>query len=463
MVINFIKQNKTIIILILGYFVIFSVLSSLRHYTFQTQVWDLAAFEQSFWNTVHGKIMFNNFEGTTHFAIHFSPFLLLLVPFYFIWQSPYTLLIIQSLALALGALPLYLLAKKIINQKWAIAIAATYLLYPSLHWLNLFDFHAVTFAIPLFLAWFYFWEQKKYIPAIIFLALAATTAESMIVAVFVVGLYLLLFNRQQWKWGLAISVISLIYFVLVAKVIMPAFGGGIVRLDRYAQFGASVTEIIKNVILNPALTFETVFIPEKFIYLASIFVSTAFLSFIAWPTLILLGPGLAQNLLTDFSFQFNSFYQYDSILVAFIFVGVVLGIKKLLQTSLPEKIILGIVILFVTLGFIWKSPLSPFNFPLPRFTDQRSQDFKKIVELIPDDVSVAAHTNLVPHLTHRENIYLAGHEPFFVDYVIIDGDDVFGFPDKETFDQYFDQYKKNGQHELVIIENRYFMLKPKSN
>lgn len=456
---NFIKQNKIIIVAILIYFILFSFLSIWRHNTFQTQVWDMAAFEQSFWNTLQGNFMFNNFEGTNHFAIHFSPFLLLLIPFYALWQGPEILLILQSFALAIAALPLYLLAKNMLNQKWATVIALMYLFYPSLHWINLFDFHAVAFAIPLFITFFYYLERQNYTIALIFLALASATAENMIVATFFVGVFIFFYSRRLL--GAAIAIISLAWFLLVAKVIMPAFGGGITRLDRYEQFGDTVSEIVKTVITSPGLTAETVLIPEKFNYFLSIFLSAAFIPLSSITSLILLIPGLLQNLLTNFSNQFENLYQYDSILVPFISIGIIFGLKNILKKGLPEKIIIGGITILVAIGFIINSPLSPFNFPVQKFTTTRTQDFKNILKLIPDNASVAAYTNLVPHLTHREHIYMVGREPILVDYVILDGNDLFGFADQEAVDDYLDIYAAQGRHEILLIEDRYYILKPK--
>ena len=459
--IGFLKENKIIFILIAVYFLIFAALSSLRHYTFQTQTWDLAVFEQSFWQTLHGKFMYNIFENKNHFAVHFSPFLVILVPLYALWQSPYLLLISQSLALALAALPLYLLAKDLLNKKWAIVTAILYLIYPSLHWLNLFDFHEVPFAIPLILAAFYFLNKNDHLKSGIFLILTALVAENMIVAVFFIGLYLFLFKNR--KLGLAVASASLIYFILVGKILMPALGGGIVRLYRYAQFGQTATEIIIGVITQPALTFQTIFTSAKMLYLLKIFLSAAFLPIIAWPTLILLVPGLLQNLLTSLEFQFVNFYQYDSIIIPFIFIGAIFGLKKLLATKIPEKLLLGLIIILAAAGFLWNSILSPLNFPLPRYTNERAAAFRKIIKLIPAQTSVASHTNLVPHLAHREYIYMNGFEQFLVDYVILDGQDLFGFPNQQSFDQYFNLYKQSGQYEILTIDNRYYILKRISN
>ncbi|MDX9893037.1 MAG: DUF2079 domain-containing protein [Patescibacteria group bacterium] len=456
-----IKKYKKIIIITLLYFLVFSLISCARHYTFQTQTWDLAVFEQSFYNTVHGKIMFNNFENGSHFAIHFSPFLFLIVPFYYFWQSPYLLLIIQSLALALGAWPLYLYARKIIGQSAGTLIAGLYLIHPSLQWVNLFDFHAVPFAIPLIFTAFYFLEEKKYFWTSVFLIFTASVAENMIVAVFFVGIYILFFKNQ--KYGAAVSILSLIYFILVAKIIMPWFGGGIVRLDRYSQFGGNASEIIINVITQPALTWQTIFAWSKFTYLIKLFLPVGFLALLSLDGLILLTPGLLQNLLTNFQLQYVNFYQYDSILIPFIFIGTVIAIAKFQARNQWSKTTTKCLVATAIFAMAWTSPLSPINFPWKKFIDPKIKDYQKIISLIPPDASVAAQTNLVAHLTHRESIAMTGEEKTLADYVIMDSQDLFGFPSQESFDRYLEAYQQTKKYELIEINNRYYILRKQKN
>lgn len=454
---SLIRENKIIIGLIIGYFLIFSSLSVWRHYTFQTQTWDLATFEQSFWNTLQGKIMFNNFEGKNHLAIHFSPILFLLLPIYALWQTPENLLILQTAALAIAALPLYLLAKKILNKNWAIFISALYLIYPSVHWINLFDFHEVPLAIPLIFSSFYFVTKKKYYLASLFLILTAMVSENMIVAVIFMGLYFLLFDHKHF--GLTVSLFSLIYFLAVVQLIMPALGGGLIRLDRYAQFGTTAPEIISNVIFNPSLTWQTVATNQKFFYLTKIFLPLLFLPLINIKTLILLVPGLLQNLLTNFEFQFTNFYQYDSILIPFLFIGLIFAVKKILDWQINKLIVMILIAASAMVSFLWQSPLSPFNFPTAKFFNSRTKTFQEILKLIPANASVSAHTNLVPHLTHREFIYMNGDEKFLVDYLIIDSQDLFGFPDQQSFDQYLNIYLRSDSYQAYLIDEQYYIFK----
>src|SRR5467141_3528827 len=99
-----------------AYFLLYSTLSVLRHASYHSFGFDLGLFDQVFWNTTQGR----PFESTMSQALpvphsllgdHFSPIFLLLMPFYFAFPHPETLLVLQTLALALGAWPVYLLAR----------------------------------------------------------------------------------------------------------------------------------------------------------------------------------------------------------------------------------------------------------------------------------------------------------------------------------------------------------------
>lgn len=458
--------------MILAYFIFFSIFTSFRHYNFQTQAWDMAIFSQTLWNTVHGKIMFNSLEEVrgpyNHLAIHMRPFMFLLVPGYALFPSPYFLLIIQTLGLALGAWPIYLLAKKILPPgNWPLILTASYLLYPSLHWVNTFDFHEIAFFIPLFLAAIYFLEMKKWGWMGLFLALAASTKEDAILIVLFVGLYLLLkptkelsFWNTQRKIGSAVILLSIFYFLLATKIIMPALGGGLLRLDRYAALGNTPSEIITNLIRHPALLTQTIFTPNKLGYLFWIFLPVVFLPFFFWKSLLLIIPGILENTLTDFQSQFAGLYQYDAVIIGGIFIGAIYGLKKVLirfpnQKILAERILIGAIIL----GFFFRSPINPLSFPTAVFkSNPKWEAFRTMIRLVPPKASVAAQTNLIPHLANREQVYLLGQEPFPVDITLIDGADLTGFNNENAFQVYADNYIRSGQYRFKNIEDRYFVI-----
>ena len=433
-----------------------------------------------------------------------SPWLFALVPGYAVFPTPYFLLIAQTLALALGAWPLYLLAQKVIGRKpLSLLLVFLYLLYPSLHWSNFYDFHEITFFIPLFLAAFYFAETRRWGWAGIFFALAASTKEDAILAVMFAGIYflfcktdviasdnffvrLLHFVRKDHRFfpslrvrqpagaailpyfkknkirifGLTVIVLALIYFIIAVKILMPALGGGVLRFDRYANFGATPTEAITTAITNPILVAQTIFTGEKLLYLLILLLPVVFLPLFSWRTLILLLPGLPENLLTNYTFQFSGLYHYDSILIPAIFIGAIFGARNFLDWKPRwERYLFWILITATAISFLARSPINFKNFPLHYFrTSAQETAYRKLVALAPPGISVAATTNLVPHLSHREHAYALGVEKMAVDMVIADLADTFGFKSAEEMNQYLESYTQSGFYQVQLFEERYLVI-----
>ena len=465
-------ERQTIFIVFAVIFVyVFAVgaVSVARHYNFQTQAWDMGIFTQTFWNTAHGRVMQNSIEEIpNHLGVHMSPIIFVLMPGFFIFPSAYYLLVIQTLALAFGALPLYLLAKKILERKdFALLFSAAYLLYPSLHRVNLFDFHPISFLPPFLFTALYFFYEKKWIWFWVFVVLSASLQEDAILAVLFFGLFLSVLHFHEPKernMGALTAAAAFAYFIVSVKFIMPAFGGGLLRLDRYGNLGGSFAEILRNLIFNPALFLKTIFTAQKMLYLFWLFLPVLFLPLVYWPAAFLLAPGLLQNLLTNFQNQFSGLYQYDAMIIAGVFIGAVFGMNRLLR-KFPEKTLRLKSVFFtaVIFVFLFRSPLSPLLRPARFFEyGEREEVFREIVKTIPPEVSVAANTNLVPHLAKRERIYVAGSEPSPVDAVIIDGADLFGFEGPSSLQQYSDSYALSGAYDIQIIKDRYFVFTKKS-
>ncbi|MDD5547287.1 MAG: DUF2079 domain-containing protein [Candidatus Pacebacteria bacterium] len=470
------KTEKSLILsLIFLYILIFGVFACVRHYDFQTQAFDMGIFNQSFWNSLHGHFMESSIENTqgvsNHFGMHWSPILLTLLPGYAIFPSPYFLLIIQTVILAFGAWPLYLLAKKVLGEsgkRIPLLLTIAYLIFPALHWVNSFDFHELAFLVPILIAAFYFIEIKNWLWSIIFLILAAAVKEDAILIVLFAGIYLILkSNKENNSWltkqrkiGLAIIISAIIYFLIATKLIMPAFGGGLLHLSRFSDLGETPGQIIKNLIINPALLINTIFAQQKLFYLLWLFLPVAFLPLLSPISLIILIPGLAENLLSSWGAQTAGLYHYDALLIGGIFIGAVYGAKNFLNIfNSKEKYLRWALIILPITAFLMRSPISPISFPIELFrANDHWESYRQIVENMPSKASISAETHIIPHLSNREKIYKLGDEPEMTDIVIIDGSDLSGFNNEESFQKYADSYMETGKYNFTAIKDRYFIL-----
>ncbi|MEM3640480.1 MAG: DUF2079 domain-containing protein [Candidatus Bathyarchaeia archaeon] len=169
------------------------------HYAFKTYAWDLGIFTQCMWSTINlGKPLYYTIEvirnpSLNFLGAHFSPILLLIVPIYALYQSPLTLLALQSFIVGLAALPLYWIAKdKLKNKLWGLTFATAFLLHPALHGMTCFDFHVEAFIPVFFLFAFYFFDNGKWLKGFIFSILTLSTIEFAPILILFLGLYFLI-------------------------------------------------------------------------------------------------------------------------------------------------------------------------------------------------------------------------------------------------------------------------------
>ena len=213
-----------------AYSITYIALSLLRHETYHSFGFDLGLFNQVFWNTTQGRL----FESTMSQALpiphsllgdHFSPVFVLLMPFYLAYPHPETLVVTQTLALALGAWPVYLLARLKLPVGYAACWVLAYFLFVPLAYINLYDFHEVAFSVaPLGFA-LYFLERGRRGWFLLSLLFTFLVKEEMALIGIGFGAYVLL-GKRDWKVGLGVLAGSLLAFVALIQVVIPLFAGG---------------------------------------------------------------------------------------------------------------------------------------------------------------------------------------------------------------------------------------------
>ena len=132
-----------------------SALAVLQQRAFETGRFDVGNLTQAVWSTAHGRFLeMTDLQGEqiSRLGAHFDPLVALLAPLWWLWPSPELLLVVQAVGVALGAVPVFLLARKHLGGDWSgLGFALVYLLYPPTQWLVVDDFHPVALATPLLL------------------------------------------------------------------------------------------------------------------------------------------------------------------------------------------------------------------------------------------------------------------------------------------------------------------------
>ena len=99
-----------------------SSLAVLQQRAFETGRFDVGNLTQAVWSTAHGRFLeVTDLQGDqiSRLGAHFDPLVALLAPLWWLWPSPDLLLVVQAVGVALGAVPVFLLARKHLGGDWA--------------------------------------------------------------------------------------------------------------------------------------------------------------------------------------------------------------------------------------------------------------------------------------------------------------------------------------------------------
>jgi uncharacterized membrane protein len=147
------KERYPLVILValmVVYSVYFSAYSIQLNATFRTHASDLGQMDQALWNTLHGRFLEDtkpDGRQATRMTDHVEPIFALVSLAYLAYDGVEAILVLQSIVVALGALPIFWIARKKLRNDWpGVAFAGMYLLFPALQAANLAEFHAVTLA-----------------------------------------------------------------------------------------------------------------------------------------------------------------------------------------------------------------------------------------------------------------------------------------------------------------------------
>ena len=313
----------------------------LRYDTFKATAFDLGNMDQVLWNTIHGRLFqFTNqaidwYGPPTRLAFHFEPIILPLSLLYVFHADPRILLVFQTLALASGALPVFLLTRRYLRE-WPILaalMATAYLLSPAMIGINIFDFHPVALATPLLLYAVLALTYKRYVWFLIACVLAAACKEDVPLTIAVFGI-LVIWKYKLPRLGITLMVGGVLWSFLAFKVIMPHFYPGVQANNfwyRYEALGSSPGAAIANILVHPWILFTTFFTLERLYYMAGLVRSVGFLPLLAPEWLLPILPGLAINLLSTDPLLYSGVYQYNATIIPFIMIAAIHGTRRLIQ------------------------------------------------------------------------------------------------------------------------------------
>lgn len=325
--------------MVAAYAALFTFLSLRKYLHYLYTDFDLAIFAQAVDRLRHGST-WNSIRGMDWRGDHSSLILYPIAPLTWAFPPAAALLVLQSLALGLGAVPVYRMARRAVNDEWtAMVCAALYLLYPAVGYTNLFEFHPEALCTPLLLAALDGLLAGRARQTLVFAALSLLGKEDMALAVLgVAACSLLLARPPRWRLAAALSGMAACSLAVTFLWLRPAYGHGEVDYTQmYAIWGHTPGEMALGIVGHPLQALASLVstpgngadTAAKLQLYAHLLLPLGLLPALA--PLALLGalPMLAQHMLSSRVTEHTIVYHYSAAMTPFLCTSAVLALARL--------------------------------------------------------------------------------------------------------------------------------------
>jgi len=423
---SLLRIPTNLIIATFSFVAFFSIFLALNHSIFNTYAWDTGIFNQVLWSTLNGRPFYYTMEpfwsaNNNFLATHFSPILILVLPFYALYPSVETLFVIHSAIIALGGIVTYKLSYLVLkNEKYALMFSVLYFFNPLVLGQAFSSFHLEDLFMTLMMFTIYFFIKGDWWKYFVFLALTLMTIEYAAIPVIFFGITMLLTTSRRESSGrnriliplITISV-SLLYFFLAQNMQLAL---GLVKAGIHQEWkilGAnSITEVPLRILENPvaaldALSYDSF---HKTFYLLMVFAPVLFLPLLKPAYLIPISPWLVTALFSNYLAYYVVFTQYPAFVAPFIFLGAIYGFRKIarsknIKVAHLKKLVSLAFLIAVTLSLFAATPRVETTTYLARVKFQHAWKLHEILGLVPSSASILAQDNIFPHVSDRFEAY----------------------------------------------------------
>ena len=459
--------------------VVFLIFNWIKINNFAFNGKDTAIYIQGLWSAAHGKPFYVSLMKGPR--VHFSPIMLLFVPFYALVPGIWSLVILRTIAITTTAGIVFAVLRTRLGRTAGLLLAVAYLLQPPIYHQTTFEFSWMEIA-PTFLALtFLFLLKEKKVLFILAAFFAVTTREDIALTVFALGVYSLFAGKGKF-WAIYPMALGAVWIILVRKVLTPH----LIQSPRYFEH-------LSILALGPKESFH--FLTHDPIGFISFFLTFPKIRYVL---LLLLPAGLILPLCSLISivaipsitlvlsfrqgFPFDSVWHYGMPASLFLLLGSGFSIARLSRGTVFQarcrSTTLALLVLLLSTMLAYRANLYDWflgdTFRQSPYTAAPPATLKTALKTISPSAPVFAPRYLLPWLSYRKVACLSiahhpmddgavrPYSPYEIDYLIIDeatihpitrakyeNDFVRGLPDNPYFKKIFSRdgvkvYRREG-------------------
>ncbi|MEY8428623.1 DUF2079 domain-containing protein [Lachnospiraceae bacterium 46-15] len=402
-----------------------SIWTIFRVLTYSSPSFDFGIFSQMFYQMQKTGLPYTTLERDgrlSHFKVHVSPIYYLMLPVYCIFPFPATLQILQAAILASAAVPAWKLCRKHGCSPFSSALLCLMLLlYPAYSGGASYDLHENAFLTPLLLWLFYAIDCRTKKGTALSAFLTLLVKEDAAVYVAVIGLWLLLRSalkkekkqRQEVLMGSLLFLCAAAWFLLVTGY-LSSFGDGVMT-NRYQNFmydgSASLATVVKASILSPMKVLYECMDSAKLLFLVLTMLPLCGMPLATrkYERLLLLIPYILVNLMSDYKYQHDIFFQYTFGSAACLFYLTTANYADFpskIRRIFPKCTLLFLAVIISTACLGMTVVPKALRYP-ERYQEQREhlQNIGAALAMVPQDASVTATSFYCVPLANRDVLY----------------------------------------------------------
>lgn len=420
---------------------------------------NLATAVQSSWLIGEGYLPESSLLGESYLAAQASYIIYPLALVANLFPTAQTLLTIQALALALGIVPLWKIARDeaSLSVGTSIVLAFAYAISAAVHNLNLAGFHPESLALPALLAmvlhtrlrrrhpgsqlesvsirpistavsanevpfanWRRWWtitplEQTKlslsnlvWLWIFVGIVLLSRADLGLVVAAF--GVLVVVEGRRRLGWWLVF--VGMAWLLWVIWVVQPALADGqYLYTQFFSEYGTGNPLVVFwGMITQPVDLLQDIWSESNFTTLITLLAPLVFLPLVAYRYLLPVVPLYVLYLAADVpSGEIREAAQNIPV-VAFVFVAAAFALKRsgqvLVERVRVNRQVIFALALAATVFFVSDAATSPYDSPW-RWNNQPEQEEvrQEATELVPDGAVVRASPSFLPRLAERVGVF----------------------------------------------------------
>ncbi len=481
---RFIKHPLIYIFLVFA--VIYGLISIVNHYCFRTYGLDLGLYTNALYDYLHFR-----WNDSTVFkevpenllADHFDLYLILFSPLSVFFKT-YTLLIIQIAFVLIGAYGVFQYFEFRTNglhSNISYLLTIAFLLFFGIYSALSYDYHSNVVASMLVPYLFLNIRKEKWMSAFVCLVVICVGKENMALWMCFVLLGLLWeyrSNEDASKKIILLFLFSLLYFILIAKWVMPAFSNSGKFLQfHYSVLGENFSDALLKLITQPLDVLKLFFINHtndvrgNYVKLEThvfIFISGLWILLFKPNYIFMLLPLYAQKMLHDDYQKWSIDAHYSVEFAPLLIIGAgefIISMKKNIM-RIYTSIALALLNLLCTIRLMDKTIMftNKSRYRIYQSSHyQRTFNIKNVYDamlVIPDESVVSAQTSILPHLALRDKIYTF---PIIKDaeYIILNlKDDTYPL-DTTTFKIISQKIINDSQWEKIFNREQVYVLRKK--